>query len=145
MAGAVALIGLARDTPRYVVAAGWVLIPISFLSIVLISLIIPALVMVGAGARLMRPGAGWSVEIPASLVIGLGIVASLVALLVFTEDVEWSTPTRNHRSEQTTWAGSLLSWAMLGVVLLVATIRDERSRARVGPAHPRRSPSDHQG
>jgi hypothetical protein len=145
MTAVVSLVGLARDTPRHMIAAGFGLIPISVLSIVLLPLIIPALVLVGAGSRLMRPGAGWSVEIPAGLVVGLGIVASLVALLVFREDVEWSTPTSHHAGEQTTWTGSLLSWATLAVVLLAAMVRDERNRAPVGPGPLHRSPSGRRG
>jgi hypothetical protein len=143
--GVVALVGVARATPTLVVAAGWVLIPLSVISIALVPLIIPAVVLVGAGLRLNGHGSRWSVEIPAALVVVLGIIASLVALLVLKETVEWRTPTSRHRGEQTTWAGSLLSWGLLAVVLFAATIRDGRNRVRGGPARRHRSPSDRRG
>ena len=129
-AGLLALMSERLGRPRYVMAAGLALIPISVISIVAVPLLLPALMLIVLGSRATRPG--WSVEMPGSIVIIVAFVASMLSLLLHDDPRTWTTADghRHFASDTTTGAEVAISASFLVLALLVArfvTDRDGRS------------------
>ena len=141
--GMVTLIGLARNVPRYAIAVGAGLVPLSVVSVVTLPLLAIALPLLVVGVTTTRPG--WSIEIPASLLIATGLIASMVALLAFEEPVTWRTADGIALAERTSWTGTLVSAAILAGVLGTAMIRAQRRSVPVAPARPDRAPGASRG
>lgn len=138
----VGVLGIRRGTPRYTMAAGIVIVPLSLLSIVLFPMAIFGVLMATGAATLIRPDADWKMEVPVSIVIVLGPIVAMAMLIASKETVEWRTPTSHHVSQQTTWSGYVVAWAFLALTLAVSLIRDRRTAARVALARRRPQPSD---
>jgi hypothetical protein len=136
--GMVTLIGLARGVPRHAVAVGAALVPLSMVSVVTLPLLAVALTLLVVGVAATRPG--WSIEIPAGLVIAVGLIASMVVLLAFREPVTWRTADGIALAERTSLTGTLVSAAILAGVLGAAMVRAPRTVVPVDPARRVRGP-----
>ena len=104
---------------RFLMAAGAGIIPAAVVSVVALPLWIPAILLVVVGWRETAPGK--MIEMIASMVVTVGIFASMIVLLVHDDPIEWiHDGIDNYSSDTITASESLLSATILGLVLMVA-------------------------
>jgi hypothetical protein len=132
--GLVALIGL-RRRPMVVIAAGALLLPLSFLSFALVTLplLLPALLLMVAGARFDRSlgsGSAGREILAGACVVGFGI-AALVGLYATQDPTEWSTAReQGSTSDIITTREGLTGAGFLAAALLAPLLVPPRDRAR---------------
>ena len=87
VAGLLALFGILRGHPAMVLAAGIALLPLSFISVVLWPMFLPAALLIAYGAGRTR---GTSLgEVAAAVVVAVGLPVALFAMLVHQDPAMW--------------------------------------------------------
>ena len=121
VAALVALLANSAGRGRFVMAAGAGIIPAAVISPIALPLWLPAIFLIVAGWRRTVPGR--MSELVRSMVVTVGIFASMIVLLVQDDPIEWiHDGIDNYSSDTITASESLLSATILGLVLIIALV-----------------------